>query len=254
MKFNPHLRRHCGRSAERGYILIVLMLFVTLLVIGLTAAAPSIAQQIRRQREIELIHRGTQYARAIKRFYKKFGRYPTRLEELENTNNIRFLRRRYKDPMTADGQWRIIHFGEAKLNLPQGGPVLPGASVPGATSPAPGPTTPSTSATPQGQQPGTPAAQFGTLQPGGPTFGGGPIVGVASTNEKASIKEIKGKSHYNEWEFVYDPQLDLSNQPAGVPGPATLAPGAQPQSGPGTQPGPGMPGPQPPPQPPTRPQ
>ncbi len=34
-------------------------------------------------------------------YYKKFGRYPTRLEDLENTNNQRYLRKRYKDPITG---------------------------------------------------------------------------------------------------------------------------------------------------------
>jgi len=39
-------------------------------------------------------------------------------------------------------------------------------------------------------------------------MGGGPIVGVASTSEKESVKEIDGKNHYHEWEFVYDPTQD----------------------------------------------
>jgi len=40
--------------------------------------------------------------RAIQHFYKKFNRYPNKIEELENTNNVRFLRRRYTDPMNRD--------------------------------------------------------------------------------------------------------------------------------------------------------
>ena len=32
--------------------------------------------QMKRDREEEMIHRGTEYARAIKKYYKKFGRYP----------------------------------------------------------------------------------------------------------------------------------------------------------------------------------
>jgi len=72
-------------------------------------------------------------------------------------------------------------------------------------------------------------------------------VGVASTSKKASIKELNTKNHYNDWEFVYDPRLDLTMaQPlAGVPGQNPLAPGVQ---APGMQPStssPGVPGMQP---------
>jgi type II secretory pathway pseudopilin PulG len=314
MKLHRHLRRKTSRSRQQGYILIVMMLFLTLLAISLTAAAPAMMQRIRREREIELIHRGNQYARAIRLYYRKFGRYPVRLEELENTNNIRFLRKRYKDPMTAGGHWRLIHFGEAQLTQPNAAPVLPGATTPGSpgfagvgstsspfantfsSSPQPGSgqagtstaqgqagtstaqgqagttqtqpdtTTPSqTGATqpasadssqssqsgqsgPSGQpgQPGTPASQLGSPL-GGPTFGGGPVVGVASTSKKQSIKELNTKNHYNDWEFVFDPRLDVTMaQPAaGLAGQNPLAPTAQ---APGVQPttsSPGMPGMQP---------
>lgn len=223
--------------AQGGYILVVLLLFVTLLVIAAMATAPSVVQQIRRDREEETIHRGTQYARAIKRFYKKFGRYPSRLEELENTNHLRFLRRRYKDPLTAEGAWRIIHFGEAK--------VVPTGFT--AVRPAPAPGTPAAPATPgPAAGPGGAAASpLGTTQPKGPTFGGGPIVGVASTSEQTSIKELNGKNHYNEWEFVYDPRFDVGaqqlvpgvpGQPAPKPGVVGPSPSPQPQGPPSRPP------------------
>src|SRR5690348_18131404 len=89
------------RKQERGYILLMLMLAVALLTIGALAALPSLEQQIKRGREEEMIHRGVQYSRAIRHYVKKFGRYPTRIEELESTNNIRFLRKKYKDPITG---------------------------------------------------------------------------------------------------------------------------------------------------------
>ena len=102
---------------QRGYIL--LMLFVALLAIAAGALAPSIAFRIKRDREEEMIHRGVQYSRAIRNFVKKTGRYPTRLEELENTNNIRFLRKRYKDPITGK-DFKLLHVGEVQLTSAAG--------------------------------------------------------------------------------------------------------------------------------------
>ena len=102
------------RRSEQGYIMIIFLLLLTMMIIALTAAAPRLAQQIKREREIEMIHRGDQYARAIKRYYKKFGRYPGRIEDLENTNTLRFLRKRYTDPITG-GPWRLVRYGEIQM-------------------------------------------------------------------------------------------------------------------------------------------
>ena len=119
---------------QRGYILLTLMLFVALLAIGAAAVAPSIAFQIRRDREEELIHRGVQYSRAIRRYVKKNGGYPVRIEQLENTNNIRYLRKRYKDPITGQ-DFKILHLGDVKLSFGQG---IAGASPAGGSNSAPG--------------------------------------------------------------------------------------------------------------------
>src|SRR5213079_1562041 len=102
------------RSNEQGYILIVLMLFITVLAIAAAEVALSSTFQIQRDREEELIHRGVQYSRAVRRYVKKFGRYPMRVEELENTNNMRFLRKRYKDPVTGQ-DFKVLHLGEVQL-------------------------------------------------------------------------------------------------------------------------------------------
>jgi type II secretory pathway pseudopilin PulG len=128
--------RSGGRRSEQGYILLMLMLFVALLAIAAGALAPTIAFQVRRDREEEMIHRGVQYSRAIRRYVKKTGRYPSRLEELENTNNIRFLRKRYKDPLT-NKDFKILHVGEVQLTGAAGiagAAALGGGSIPGAAA------------------------------------------------------------------------------------------------------------------------
>jgi hypothetical protein len=77
---------------------------------------PRLALEMQRNREELLIERGEQYARAIKVFSKKNKKYPQTIEELENTNGIRFLRRRYLDPMTGKDEWRLIHMdGSGRL-------------------------------------------------------------------------------------------------------------------------------------------
>src|SRR5713101_8437546 len=71
------------RRKQRGYILLTLMLFVALLTIGMLALVQNIETQIKRDRQEEMIHRGVQYSRAVQHFYRKFGRYPNRIEDLE---------------------------------------------------------------------------------------------------------------------------------------------------------------------------
>src|ERR1700737_925447 len=110
--------RHSFRShpsqRQRGYILLTLMLVVALLAIAALAVAPDLAFETRRDREEELIHRGVQYSRAVRAYFKKFGRYPTKLEDLESANNLRFLRKRYKDPVNGQ-DFKLLHFGEVKM-------------------------------------------------------------------------------------------------------------------------------------------
>src|SRR6266852_3677600 len=105
-----------SQVSARGYILITLMLFITLLAIAAVAVLPEIVHQIQRDREEEMIHRAVGYSRAIRKYYKKFGRYPSRIEELENTNQQRFLRKRYQDPITRK-DFKLVRLGDPALNM-----------------------------------------------------------------------------------------------------------------------------------------
>ena len=221
-----------NRRGESGYVLLALMLAVTLLLVAMSIELPRIAQQIKREKEEELVHRGKDYATAVKRFvHKNGGRYPLSVEQLEDTNHIRFLRKKYKDPMTGEADWKMVHAGEAQVNIPA---PKPGLSGPGGTNPGlfgtnpPGVTNPSGTLTPPGTAPLNPNAggstfgqppqqggtNVGTLTTSnignGPTVGGGQIIGVASVSKKQSIKEFNDKDHYDEWYFVYDLRLEQS--------------------------------------------
>ena len=221
---------------EKGYMLLAVMLLVTIMLIMLAVEAPRIAQQIKRSKEEELVNRGTQYAIAIKKYFRKTGNYPTSLEQLEDTNHIRFLRKKYTDPMTGEANWKLVHLGEAEIPLPQNrNPGLPGSGNPqlqGSTNPGPQ-QTPSGNAgvnpNPQQQTGQTPNNTSGTLntqntnRPGGTgqVFGGGSIIGVASVSKGTGIKEFNGKSDYADWLFVYDPKLEQATAAAGMVGSAT---------------------------------
>jgi type II secretory pathway pseudopilin PulG len=106
-----------ARRSEEGFTLVglVVAIFIILLVLGV--AAPKVAHDLRRDREVEAMHRGNQYVRAVQLYYRKFGHYPGSIEQLEKTNNIRFLRQKYVDPLTGKSDWRIIHVGEAKTTV-----------------------------------------------------------------------------------------------------------------------------------------
>src|ERR1700674_2199685 len=281
---NYQITNHKLQIPQRGYMLITLMLALAVITIALLTVLPEIGQQIRRDREEEMRHRGTAYMRAIQHFYKKFGRYPMRVEELENTNNLRFIRKRYKDPINRDaatGQekdFKLLHQTDITLN---NGPLLgqmPGQSLPGqgglqeqggfggaqgvgglqggrgglgaqpgglqqpgnsaAQTPASGDSGNTSSGSPSSGN--SSDAQENSNSPGssssnsnsgsnstsglnGPTFGGGPILGVASASKAKSIRVFYDKNHYNDWLFIYVPQADrggLLTGPVSLNGPA----------------------------------
>ena len=107
---------------------------MALMIIAATIEAPRLVEQMKRDREAEMIHRGTEYARAIKKFYKKNGRYPASLDDLDK-GQVRFLRKRFKDPLAKDGKWRLLHYGDIQTLLNTGAPGTPAGALGGALNP-----------------------------------------------------------------------------------------------------------------------
>jgi type II secretory pathway pseudopilin PulG len=114
------IQNSCGKNGrnstrqQSGYILLMMMLFIALMAIAALAALPSMEMQVKRDREEEMIHRGAQYARAIRHYVKKFGRYPTSIADLQDTNDVHFLRKAYKDPITGK-DFRLLHMGDVQM-------------------------------------------------------------------------------------------------------------------------------------------
>jgi type II secretory pathway pseudopilin PulG len=188
---NPSIsgrRRHRrGRNSEHGYVLLTLLLMVAMMIIAAGAVVQTVAFEIKRDREEEMVHRGVQYARAIRSYYKKFGRYPTKLEDLESANNLRFLRKRYKDPITGK-DFKLLHYGEAKLTLSNllGGGGIPGANPIGGASGLNG----SSGLSGAGGLSGS--SGFGSSSGSG--FGGGTNGGFGSSNSQANPQGSNSQS------------------------------------------------------------
>lgn len=190
-----------------------LLVAMSIMAIMLTVAMPVWKQISQREKEEELVFRGRQYARAIGLFGRKYANAsPPNINVLVDQ---KFLRRKYKDPITQDDFQ----------------PLLAGQSGGGATL----------QAGRSGQIANTQVTNTGGRQiginptgtPGTATLAG--IIGVTSKSKDKSIRLYNGRAHYNEWAFVYTP-------PAQTPGaggaPGTAAPGQTGQPGRGQQ-GPG---------------
>jgi type II secretory pathway pseudopilin PulG len=238
-------------------MLVAVIFMLAILILSLTVALPKVREDIRRDREIETMHRGKQYVRAIKLYYKKFNAYPPNVDALVKTNNFRFLRKKYVDPTTGKEEWKPVLFGQNKTPTAMGffGKPLSGSTLAGigpsggnlngssagggissiggggtssagggifgaggATDSGSGATGTSTGGTDTGG--GTTSSSAGSNNPtgNGQSFGGGGIIGFSPTSPKQSILVLKKKNHYNEWEFTYDPIQDQQMMGGGTNG------------------------------------
>jgi type II secretory pathway pseudopilin PulG len=194
-----------------------LLVALAVMSILMSAALPAWRHQARREKEAELVFRGEQYVRAIRLYAaRNANTFPPSFDVLVQQ---KYLRKKYKDPMSPDGEFLPRYAG---LNQTPGdggrgragGPSQGRGSTP--TSPTP---------TPTGVGSGLGG---GAGQPGG-------IIGVISKSKDSSIMVYRGMTHYNEWPFIY---ANLGNRPGGGAGPGA-PPGGR---GRGGLPAPGMPG------------
>jgi len=171
------------RAGEQGFMLLAAIIAIFLVLLALSVAAPKVAQALRRDREVETIHRGNEYVRAIQLYYRKFGHYPASMEALEKSNNIRFLRQQYVDPMTGKQDWRLIKMGEAKTTVkgffgqPLSGLATSGAGASGLGSAAGMSSGIGIGQGGAGPAAGSPGQGIGGSSSGGFSLGGGPSFG-----------------------------------------------------------------------------
>lgn len=239
-----------GQGNQRGYAMAALLVGIGVMMVLMSVAMPVWRTQAQREKEAELVFRGEQIARAINLYTRKMGggNFPPNIDVLVQG---RFLRKKYKDPMTESGEWDLILAGAGVPGQgggPQqqqpgrgrsGGPST-GLSAPPSRTPQP----------PTGMAPTQSSSPF-SAQPQSPFSGGqagGGLMGVRSKSKESSFRMYKGSgTHYNEWQFLFS---SVSNRPAvpggsgapgfpgrpGGPGGRGVVPGI---GGPGIGPGPG---------------
>ena len=169
-----------GNSA--GYVLFGVLIGITLLGVGLTAAVTLWSQAVQREDEAELLFRGEAVVRALERFQQdRPGTLPETLDELVEG---KYLRRAWLDPMTGRS-FRILRAEEA---------AAPATSAAGTVGARPRPTNPAgeefevrqeEQERPERDAPGTVTG----------------ITGVVSTSDLLSFRTYEGARRYNEWRF-----------------------------------------------------
>jgi len=190
-----------------------LLVSMSVMAVLMAAALPVWSHVAQREKEEELIWRGEQYRRAIMLFQRRYANtFPPTIDILVEQ---KFLRKKYKDPITDD-DFQIIPVGGAvaggRPGMPTTGAGAGPSNAPGGMGAAGG-----RGATQPGAGPGTtPSSSFG--QATQPAMG---IQGVTSKSKDTSIKLYNGMDRYNQWAFVY---LAASTQ-AGAGGAGFARPG-----------------------------
>jgi type II secretory pathway pseudopilin PulG len=236
--------------SERGYAMAALLIMLSVMSVTLSMLLPAWGTMAKREREAELVFRGNQYARAVAMYQRSRGAFPPSVDVLVNE---KFLRKKYKDPMTEDGEFQIISVG-TPIPGQTTPPAVPGRG--GAAGLGRGSVGTGLGAAQQGRGQsglgqtgmgqtgglgtgatlgsgigaGTPAAASGFNRVTRPGTGvSGPVLGVVSKSEQTSLRLFNGRNKYNEWAFV----ATEANQQAG--GGGTAQPGGRGTQRPGME-------------------
>ncbi len=193
-----------------------LLAAIAVMAILMSVAMPTWRQSAQREREEELIFRGKQYARAVELFQRKYANsfapnFDVLLEQ-------KFLRKKYEDPMTEDGEFQVLYQLDAQQSPQQQGGRQGGAGGRGPGQTGQG----------YGQGAFAPGSTFSQGAAGGQYGQSGPrggVIGVVSKSKEKSIRLYNGRNYYNEWQFVYVP--------------LTIGPGGMQRPGGGQRGGPG---------------
>lgn len=214
---SAHVSRSQRRS-EAGYTLVALLALMTVVALFAMAAAPRVQQQAQREREQEAIFRGEQVAAAIGQYYiyRSVGRppndqaLPTSVDQLlegvpvvGGAKNRQILRpSAARDPLTIEGEWRLIgprtqalvEFQQAILFYT--GSFVPSPRLPQIVQLQGFAVPPIGSAVKLGTRPDSESSS--SLE----DVSSGPFVGVASRSRKESVLTYYGIERHDQWIFT----------------------------------------------------
>ncbi|HXH25382.1 MAG TPA: type II secretion system protein [Vicinamibacterales bacterium] len=215
---------------QQGYAMAALLVAMGVMAVWWSVALPVWSMQARREKEAELIFRGEQYARAIAMFQRRYGNaIPPSIDVLLEQ---RFLRKRYKDPVTGD-DFEVIGPGSPALAQAAVGQVSfvaeLGARARGAGRQSSGPEQRPDAARTAAEDRAR-ALQLvrqagsnlqGAQRPPDTARGSTGVIGVRSQSTAKSLRVYNGADNYNEWLFRGTQQ---STRPTAPPG-STPTPG-----------------------------
>ncbi len=206
---HPSLRR----QNEGGYTLVALLALMTILALFAAAAAPSLQQQARREREKEAIFRGEQVAEAIRLYYLyKVSKgvtgepgLPSSIDDLREglsvgTKKVQILRgSAARDPLSESGEWQmvrprsneLIDFLRSVMSFARNiKPETHGQELQQLERDMVPPVLPNPSATPTASS----SSSAGNSS--------GPFIGVSSEDKTHSVLFYYGIDHHDGWIFT----------------------------------------------------
>ena len=241
------------RTRDAGYAMVALLIAMSIMAIMMSVALPAWQTMARREKEAELVFRGEQYARAIAAYQQKYG--GTNPPNVDVLVTERFLRKKYKDPITNEDFVLIDPTtplpGRAVPPGLQGGRATTSGRTTGASGSSSGSqssvsSTASRGSTATGSRgsTGTTSSARGSssLQStrmtsqggrGSGTRAGGTlgIMGVMSKSTEKSLRLYNGAEHYNEWIFMGTQAANRAGAPSGAQAPGASGARGEPARG-----------------------
>jgi type II secretory pathway pseudopilin PulG len=188
-----------------GYTLAGVLVLIGIMSVMMAMALPVWDRIKQRENEEELIFRGKEYMEAIGRYHIKFNSYPP---DLDTLLKMKFIRKLYKDPMTENGEWKVLHPGSLVETGEAGFINQPGTKDADKDKEDPKEVIPGLGGAEKEDSADDSSGE-------GEEQSTGPVVGVVSRSKKTALRIYNGQSTYDKWVFAYVPQQD--QQPPSQP-------------------------------------